>query len=99
MTGLRLVWSWCFTLGCFGDYGFLPDKAKLLFESSGFPGRNAISCENVFQEFLSPLFSNFPVHRVKLWGNCQLVVFSENQTCAFNISQGNAGPQSALAVR
>lgn len=36
-TGLRLERGWLLTLECFGDYGFLPDRAKLLSKLFQFP--------------------------------------------------------------
>lgn len=49
-------WAEVPTLGCCGDFGSLPDRAKLLPESSSFPGKNDISCENVTQGALFPFF-------------------------------------------
>lgn len=99
---LWLCWGWCGTgASLWGTLGiiafFLIEQnycLNLLVSQVGMLSPVRMS----FKKFFPPLFSHFAGHRVKLRGNCQLV-FSENQTCAFNISQGNAGPQSALAVR
>lgn len=52
-------WAEVPTSWCCGDFGSLPDRAKLLPKSSSFSGRNDISCENVTQGALSPFFLSF----------------------------------------
>lgn len=68
-------------------------------ESSNFLGRNGVSCENVTQEALSSLLFHFATRRFKRWGTVSFLYFLKTRLVLLNISQGNAGPQSALAVR
>lgn len=93
-------WAEVPTSGCCGDFGSLPDRAKLLLKSSSFSGRNDIPCETVTQGALSPFFPfSLLLTALNCRGTVSFLCFLKTRLALLNISQENTGPQSALAVR